>query len=79
MASLVITGGTLFDGTRGEVMRGASLRIEEGVITATGILAPGYRADVIVVRGDPLADIRVLQELERITHVIKAGTVVARR
>lgn len=45
----------------------------------TGILAPGYRADVLVVRGDPLADIRVLQDVERITHVLKAGSVVVRR
>ena len=37
-----------------------------------GRLAPGYRADVIAVDGDPLADIRRLQ---RVSFVMKDGTV----
>jgi imidazolonepropionase-like amidohydrolase len=38
-----------------------------------GTLEPGRLADVIVVDGDPLADVRILQERERIVEVIKGG------
>jgi imidazolonepropionase-like amidohydrolase len=37
-----------------------------GVGAVTGRLAPGYEADVIVVDGDPLADIAVLGKLRRV-------------
>lgn len=40
-----------------------------------GTLEPGKRADLIVVRGDPLADIGVLRDRERILLVVKDGTV----
>lgn len=81
MASLVIAGGTLFDAIRGTVTRGGAVRIEDDRITAVGPASAGSRAqaDVVVVRGDPLADIRVLQDVARITCVIKAGVVVTRR
>lgn len=39
----------------------------------TGTLEPGKRADLIAVRGDPLADIAVLQDKERIPLVMKDG------
>jgi imidazolonepropionase-like amidohydrolase len=38
-----------------------------------GVLAPGMIADLIVVDGDPLRDIRVLQDKRRITTVVKDG------
>lgn len=38
-----------------------------------GALAPGRLADVLVVAGDPLADIRVLQERDNIRLVMKGG------
>lgn len=38
-----------------------------------GAVAPGYAADVIVVDGDPLRDIKVLARHGAITEVIKAG------
>jgi imidazolonepropionase-like amidohydrolase len=41
----------------------------------TGILEAGKRADILVVDGDPLADITVLQDIERIT-VYKDGALV---
>ncbi len=42
-----------------------------------GSVIPGLEADVIVVDGDPLADIRVLQELDRINMVFQDGELVA--
>ena len=41
-----------------------------------GTLEVGKLADVVVVAGDPLADITVLQRLDCITHVFKDGRVV---
>ncbi|CAB4553357.1 MAG: amidohydrolase family protein [Actinobacteria bacterium] len=38
-----------------------------------GVVAPGYRADVIVVDGDPLADIRILQDKSRLKAVVSRG------
>jgi len=38
-----------------------------------GTLEPGRVADVLVVDGDPLADVRILQNRERIVEVIKDG------
>ena len=47
-----------------------------GIAEHTGTLEAGKWADIILVQGDPLADIRVLQQAERITCVIKAGQIV---
>jgi hypothetical protein len=41
-----------------------------------GTVAPGMIADLIVVNGDPVADITVLQQRERIETVIKDGRIV---
>lgn len=38
-----------------------------------GVLLPGYGADVLVVDGDPLADIRILQDRSNLSHVISRG------
>ncbi|KWW97683.1 amidohydrolase [Carbonactinospora thermoautotrophica] len=38
-----------------------------------GVIAPGMLADIIVVNGDPVKDIRVLQDKRRIETVIKDG------
>lgn len=40
--------------------------------TKVGQLAPGFLADLIAVRGDPLADVRIL---EKVPFVMKGGTV----
>ena len=45
----------------------------------TGALEAGRRADVLVLDGNPLADIRLLQEPERRTLVLKDGRAVAGR
>ena len=44
-----------------------------------GTIAPGKLADLVVVRGDPLADIAMLRDPARIALVIKDGAVVAER
>ncbi|MEM9747606.1 MAG: amidohydrolase family protein [Actinomycetota bacterium] len=43
-----------------------------------GTLTPESVGDLVIVDGDPLADIRVLQDMNRIRVVVKDGTVVAR-
>lgn len=43
-----------------------------------GVLAPGRGADVLVVDGDPLRDVTILQDPARIEHVIARGEVVDR-
>jgi imidazolonepropionase-like amidohydrolase len=47
-----------------------------GIQDCTGTLAPGKWADIILVQGNPLDDIRILQQAEHITSVIKAGQIV---
>lgn len=47
-----------------------------GLSDEIGALHAGKLADVVVVDGDPLADITLLQQQERITHVLKDGTLV---
>jgi imidazolonepropionase-like amidohydrolase len=44
-----------------------------------GTVEEGKLADLVVVDGDPLADITILQDLSRIKKVIKAGQVVVSR
>ena len=47
-----------------------------GIEDCAGTLAPSKWADLILVQGNPLDDIRVLQHAEHITCVIKAGQIV---
>ena len=44
-----------------------------------GTLENGKLADMIVVDGDPLNDIKVLQEIEKIKLVIKDGKIAVNR
>ena len=47
-----------------------------GMEDEIGTLEEGKRADILVVDGDPLADIAVLQDRERLALVMKDGAVV---
>jgi imidazolonepropionase-like amidohydrolase len=47
-----------------------------GIEDCTGTLASGKWADIILVQGNPLDDIRVLQPAEHITCVLKAGQIM---
>jgi imidazolonepropionase-like amidohydrolase len=38
-----------------------------------GLLAPGYIADVLVVAGDPTADVTVLEDTANISHIMQSG------
>ncbi len=49
-----------------------ALRMEGEV----GVVAPGYRADVLVVDGDPSTDVRILQDRRRLSAVISRGVPV---
>ena len=63
-------GMTPMDAVVAATRNGAFAMRMEGEV---GTLEPGRIADVLVVDGDPLADITVLQDRERIVEVIKDG------
>merc|ERR1711977_53178 len=44
-----------------------------GLMPKSGLLIAGYEADVIAVNGNPLDDLKILTQSEKITHVWKAG------
>lgn len=49
-----------------------------GLQAEIGVLASGKAADIIVVDGDPLADVTLLQARDRIAYVLTKGRVVKR-
>jgi imidazolonepropionase-like amidohydrolase len=49
-----------------------------GMAADIGTIEPGKFADLVVVDGDPLADIAILQDAARLSSVYKAGRLVAR-
>jgi len=50
-----------------------------GLEKETGTVEAGKQADLIVVDGDPLGDVRILEKIERIRLVMKAGVVEVNR
>jgi imidazolonepropionase-like amidohydrolase len=50
-----------------------------GLGERTGVLEAGRWADVLVVRGDPLADVRLLQRPDHILGVFRDGRLVVDR
>ena len=67
----VAAGMTPAEALRAATVNGASLLGRENKL---GRLAPGYAADIVAVRGDPLADIRALTR--GVVWVMKGGEVV---
>jgi imidazolonepropionase-like amidohydrolase len=58
---------------RSATVNAAALFGEEGTL---GVVAPGARADLLAVDGDPLADIGVLQDPDRrLKLIVKGGTI----
>ncbi len=65
-----------FDIIRSATIVNAELLNRAGEI---GVIAPGVRADLIAVDGDPLADISLLDgQGERLTHIMKDGVIYKR-
>lgn len=50
-----------------------------GMADKIGTVEPGKEADLVVVKKDPLKDIKVLQEMDNISLVFKGGKIVADR
>jgi imidazolonepropionase-like amidohydrolase len=45
-----------------------------GMGAELGVVAPGYLADLLVVRGDPTRDVRLLQRPENLEYIVKGGS-----
>jgi imidazolonepropionase-like amidohydrolase len=41
-----------------------------------GLIQAGYLADVLIIDGDPIADIRILQDESRLMAILKGGTFI---
>ena len=48
------------------------------LLEATGTVEPGKAADLLIVDGDPLADIRILGDRDRLPGIMKEGRWVRR-
>ena len=70
IANLVEAGLTPLEAIQAATLRPAQM---QGVDARLGTVSVGKLADIIVVDGDPLQDITLLQH--RVVHVIKGGTV----
>jgi imidazolonepropionase-like amidohydrolase len=50
-----------------------------GMEREIGTIEKGKRADLVVIAGDPLDDVRVLQDVARVALVMKGGEIAANR
>jgi imidazolonepropionase-like amidohydrolase len=73
LAALVSAGLTPADAIRAATSVPAGTL---GVASTLGQVLPGFRADLLLVRGDPLADVGALREVAR---VIRGGEILDRQ
>ena len=66
---------TLYGYTPAEALSAATMLGGQlmGMGDTLGLVRPGYLADLILVDGDPLVDIAILQDRDRLTMVMKDG------
>ena len=64
----------LLDFTPLEAIRAATQYSGELFGEAIGLIREGYLADLLLVDGDPAKDIRILQDAERLTSIMKDGS-----
>ena len=76
LARMVDGGLTPLEGVRAATFGSATAL---GLSSELGTVVPGSLADFVVVDGDPLADVRMLCDPERIWMVVQGGKVVADR
>ena len=64
-----------------QALQAATSRAAEclGLEQDIGTIEKGKWADLLLVEGDPLQDVRVLQDVRRIKRVIKGGVTVTAR
>jgi hypothetical protein len=73
LSALVAAGLSPADAIRAATSTGAETL---GVGNALGQVRPGFRADLLIVQGDPLADVTALRE---ITQIVRGGEVLDRQ
>ena len=76
LAAMVAVGMSPMEAICAATRQGAELL---GLSQKIGTIETGKTADILVVDGDPLADIAILRATDRIALVLKDGEVVARR
>jgi imidazolonepropionase-like amidohydrolase len=65
-----LLGFTALEALRAATQYGGQLM---GMADELGVLAPGYLADIIVVRGNPAADLRILQDQDNLAAIMQGG------
>ncbi len=76
LVRMVDGGLSALEGVRAATLGSA---VALGLSSDLGTVTAGAVADLIVVDGDPLEDVRILRDAERIWMVVQAGTIVADR
>jgi len=65
-----VLGYTPLEALRAATMLGGQL-MDMG--DELGLLTPGYLADLLVVRGDPAGDVKILQDPANLEYIVQAG------
>jgi imidazolonepropionase-like amidohydrolase len=76
LEELVKAGMTPMEAIRSATSVGADLLDMADLV---GTIEPGKLADLLIVDGDPLKDVAILRDIDRIKMVMKGGKIVAQR